>query len=253
MSEVFTSSGESSDITAGPPPNLQGLFIPGIDNPEFVDGFGIVTPWGGGNTARRYGDYGISTEISRQSTQLGDLASSLIPAEGGGISYGLEGPQGIQGIPGPQGLPGIVTIMGLNLPQNSNFLTELPHNIDSIDALGTAANKLVYTSEYNIFYGFVWTITDIDADVKSWNDSDINTNGSFFIIAADAGVYVSTNDGDSWSKYNPDADDYIQASCAGATGRAVVVGDNNREDGIIWVTTDYGVNWTEKTVGAEDP
>ena len=115
MAEVFNVSGESSNITAGPVPSLQGLFLPGIDNTLALDGFGIVTPWGGGSTTRRYEDYGISQEISRESTQLRDLASSLIPAEGGGISFGLEGPQGIQGVPGLQGLPGIVTVLGLNL------------------------------------------------------------------------------------------------------------------------------------------
>ena len=97
MSEVFVNSGENSDITAGPAPQLQGLFIPGIDNSEFVDGFGIVTPWGGGRTARRYGDYGISTEISNQDTQLNDIARGLIPAEGGYNFEGFEGPQGPRG------------------------------------------------------------------------------------------------------------------------------------------------------------
>ena len=257
MSEAFNISGESSNITAGPAPALQGLFIPGIDNPLALDGFGIVTPWGGGGTARKYGDYGLSTEISRQDTQLRDLASSLIPAEGGGLAYGLQGDRGPQGIPGPQGLPGIITLFGLNLPpsfsDNSNFVATLPHNVDQINNLGTGVDQLTYTSEYNTFYGFVWALTNIDAAVNSWNDSDINTDGSFFIIAADAGIYISVNDGDSWTKYNPDADDYVQASCAQSGGRAVVLGDSGREDGKLWFTDDYGASWTERTVGAEDP
>lgn len=247
MSEVFTSSGESSDITAGPSPQLQGLFIPGIDNSQFVDGFGIVTPWGGGGTSRRYGDYGIRTDISNQSTQLSDLASSLIPVEGGGISFGLEGPQGIPGIPGRDGIDGIIHVMGLNLPQNSNFLTALPHNLDLISALGTAANKLIYTSAYTAYRNFVWTNSPIVA-VSSWNDSDIDVDASFLIIAADAGIYISTDDGDSWGKDNPDDDTYIQTSCAAASGEAVVLGNTYRENGTIWVTEDYGANWAEKTV-----
>ena len=161
MSEIFVNSGENSDITAGPPPQLQGLFVPGIDNPLAIDGFGIVTPWGGGGTARKYIDYGISDRISSESTQLRDLASSLIPAEGGGISFGLEGPQGLRGIQGPRGLPGIISLLGLNLPpsfqQNSNFVAALPHNIDLINQLGTAADKLVYTDTYNSFTRFIWT------------------------------------------------------------------------------------------------
>ena len=254
MSEAFTTSGESSDITAGPAPQLQGLFIPGIDNSQFVDGFGMVTPWGGGSTTRRYGDYGISAEVSQQSTQLNDLATGFIP---GGATYNLEGfvgPQGPVGPPGPPGLPGIgLTSLpfGYVLPINSNYFVELPHNIDEINDLGTAADKLVYTSESNTFYGFVWEKTSIDASVKSWNDSDSNTDGSFLIIAADAGVYVSTDNGDSWAKYTPDSDDFIRTSCAASNGRAVVLGDTNREDGTIWTTVDYGANWVEKTVGAE--
>lgn len=253
MSEVFATSGESSDITAGPAPQLQGLFIPGIDNPLAVDGFGIVTPWGGGGTTRRYGGYGISTDISRQSTQLSDLASNLIPA-GGVYDFGdVAGPRGLQGFPGRDGIDGIIHVMGLNLPQNSNFLSELPHNIDQIDALGTAIDKLIYTNGYNTFYDFAWTITDIDAAVNLWNDSDINTDGSFFIIAAAAGIYISTNGGDSWGKHNPDDDSYVQANCAAAGGKAIALGDTYREDGTIWTTSDYGANWTEKTVEAQDP
>ena len=247
MSVVFVNSGEDSDITAGPPPNLQGLFIPGIDNSQFIDGFGVVTPWGGGGSARRYGDYGISTDVSQQSTQLNDLASSLIPAEGGGLGYGVQGDRGPQGIRGLRGLPGIITVMGLNLPQNANFLTELPHNIDLINDLGTAANKLIYTSAYTAYRNFVWSNTPIVA-VSSWNDSDINTDASFLIIAGDVGIYISTDDGDSWRTDTPDDDTYIQTSCAGASGEAVVLGTDGRDRGAILTTDDYGVNWTEKTV-----
>ena len=248
MSEVFTNSGESSNITAGPPPNLQGLFLPGIDNSQFVDGFGIVTPWGGGATSRKYRDYGISTEISNQDTQLRDLASSLIPAGGGGFDFGeIEGEPGPRGFPGRDGIDGIIHIMGLNLPQNSNFVAALPHNLDLINALGTASNKLIYTSAYTAYRNFVWTNSPIAA-VSSWNDSDINDDASFLIIAGDAGIYISTDDGDSWGTDTPDDDTYIQTSCASASGEAVVLGNTYRENGTIWVTDDYGVNWTEKTV-----
>ena len=248
MSNVFVSSGENSDNAVAPTPQLQGLFIPGIDNSQFIDGLGIVTPWGGGSTSRRYGDYGISTEISRQNTQLNDIASSLIPAGGTYNFEGVIGPQGIQGIPGQDGLPGVITVMGLNLPQNSNFITELPHNIDQINDLGTAVNKLIFTSGFTAYNNFVWEKTSIDSDVKSWNDSGINTDISFFIIAADAGIYVSTDEGDSWDKYNPDEDTYTQVNCESSGGRGVVLGNTNRKNGTFWITSDYGVNWTEKTV-----
>ena len=155
MPEAFADSGESSEITAGGTPQLQGSFIPGIDDSQFTDGFGIVTPWGGGSTLRRYKEYGISTD---RDTQLNDLAFGLTPsAEAGGLGYGLQGDRGPQGPPGPQGLPGIVIGFGLNLPpyfqQNTNFLVELPHNIDQINQLGTAADRLIYTSAYTTTEG----------------------------------------------------------------------------------------------------
>lgn len=252
MSEIFVNSGEKSENIITPTPFLQGLFVPGIDNSLAVDGFGIVTPWGGGGTARKYRDYGISGDISRQSTQLYDLASSLIPAEGAGITYNWEGLVGPQGIPGRDGLDGIIHIMGLNLPQNSNFLAELPHNIDQINNLGTTANKLIYTSAYTAYRNFVWAKTSIDSSIKTWNESDINEDASFFIIAGDAGIYISTDDGDSWDKDNPDGDTYIQANCTASGGKAIVLGETERASGTIWTTLDYGVNWSEKTVEATE-
>jgi len=245
MADVFSTSGEDSDNAVVPTPQLQGLFIPGIDNSLAVDGFGIVTPWGGGGTVRKYGDYGISGDISRESTQLNDLIINL--AEGGGLGYGVQGDKGPQGIRGPQGLPGITSIMGLNLPLNSNFLTVLPHNLGLINDLGTAANKLVYTSDYTAYRNFVWEKTSIAA-IKTWNDSGINTDASFLIIAGDAGIYISTDGGDSWSKKNPDSDTYEQSNCESSGGDAVVLGTDGRNRGAILTTTNYGANWTEKTV-----
>jgi len=244
MAEIFTTSGEDSDNTVVPRPVLQNLFIPGIDNPLAIDGFGIVTPWGGGSTTRKYSDYGISSDISNQSTQLNDLSSSFISAGVGNISYDLEGLVGPQGIPGKDGTTLIIhEYVGLN----SSYITELPHNIDLLSSLGTAADKLLYTSAYTAYDSFVWANTTIAA-VKSWNDSDINTDASFFIIAADAGIYISTDDGDSWGKDNPDDDTYIQTSCAGASGEAVVLGNTYKTEGKILITENYGVTWAEKTV-----
>ncbi|KKM21892.1 hypothetical protein LCGC14_1630900, partial [marine sediment metagenome] len=173
MSEIFVNSGEDSKNFSTPTPRLQGLFLPSMDNPLAVDGLGIVTPWGGGGTARKYTEYGY---VPEQNIQLNDLASSLIPAEGGGFSFGLEGPQGLRGFPGQRGLPGIITVLGLNLPTNSNFVAALPHNIDQINALGTAVDKLAYTDSYGEFYSdFVWTerMTTIlgDAALKDTCDS----------------------------------------------------------------------------------
>ena len=53
MAEIFAHSGESS--AAGSIPRLQGIFIPGIDAPDIQDGFGLITPLGGGSSGRRLG------------------------------------------------------------------------------------------------------------------------------------------------------------------------------------------------------
>ncbi len=241
MADIFGHSGEGSDNVVAPAPRLQGIFICGIDVTEFKVGFGLITPLGGGSSARQYTQYGVSDVISPQETQLHDLAT---PSAEGNV-FNFEGLIGPQGIPGPPGAPGIIQII---YPPNSNFLTELPHNIDLINDLGTAADRLIYTSAYTATNNFVWTKTDIDAVVKSWNDSGINTDGSFLIIASDAGIYVSIDDGDTWNKYNPDSDSYEQINCESSGGDAVVLGTSGKDRGAILVSSDSGVNWTEKTV-----
>ena len=241
MGDIFVNSGKDSGSVVAPTPRLQGIFIPGIDVPKIQDGFGLISPLGGGTTARQYTQYGVSNTISPQETQLHDLA--IAPAEG--LTFNFEGLVGPQGIPGPPGPPGITQI--IEAP-NSNFLTDLPDNLDQINDLGTAIDQLIYTSDYNTINNFVWTKTDIDSNVKSWNDSGINTDGSFLIIAADAGIYVSTNDGDSWNKYNPDSDAYEQVSCESSGGDALALGTAGKDRGAILMSSNSGVDWTEKTV-----
>lgn len=247
MAETFAHSGESSGNAAVPTPRLQGIFIPGIDSPNVQDGFGLITPLGGGLSARQYTQYGVSNITSSQETQLHDLG--ITPAEGN--IFNFEGLIGPQGIPGPPGAPGLLQVIMapsfLTVP-NSSFLTALPPNIDGINQLGSAANTMVYVSSYDATRNFVWTKTDIAPTIKSWNDSGINTDASFFIIAADAGIYISTDDGDTWTKYNPDSDTYEQTNCEASGGDAVTLGTAGKDRGAILVTSDYGVNWTEKTV-----
>lgn len=242
MAEVFSSSGEKTDNVVVPTPRLQGLFLPGIDNPSTIDGFGTVIPWGGGSTARRYADYGIS--IGRD-TQLNDLASSFLPAAGVETTYNFEGLIGPQGPAGRDGIDGITQFIGA---PNSNFLATLPYNLDSINGLGTAADKMLYTNTYITTVNFVWTNSPIASAVKSWNEADINDDASFLIIAGDVGVYVSTDDGDSWNTYDPNSEVSLQTQCADSGGKAVVLGETSRATGSIFVTENYGVAWTEKTV-----
>ena len=252
MSEVFTTSGESSDITAGPAPQLQGLFIPGIDNSQAVDGFGIVTPWGGGSTVRRYGDYGISTEISRQSTQLGDLASSFIPVEGGGISLSLEGLIGPQGIQGISGQDGITLILHEYTGLNSNFLSALPHNLDLIKDLGTAIDQMIYTDAYNTYTteSLTWTERQPAGDVnRSWLRVASDSDGSHLIAAAYAGrLYTSADFGVNWTERQPAGDVNKQwySVASDSDGSHLIAGIGGPTGGRLYTSADSGVNWTER-------
>lgn len=246
MAEVFVNSGEQSANVVVPTPSLNGIFIEGLDNPFAVDGFGEVVPLGGGPTARKYMDYGISAEASRTDTLLGDLTSSLIPGQSSGITYDFDGLIGPTGPIGPPGPPGITTL--LTVPYNSNFLTDLPQTLADINLLGTATDKMIYTSAYTDSENFVWTQMDIDVSVSAWNESGINTDGSFFIIVSDDGIYVSTDEGDNWSKYNPDSDSYEQTNCESSGGDALVVSTEGKDRGAILLTDDYGVSWSEVTV-----
>ena len=100
MADVFTQSGDLSTVGT-PAPLLQGVYIPAIDNPDLLDGFGLVIPWGSGKTARRV-DYGLSAEPNPAGRLM-----DLWPADN--ITYkfaGLDGPQGPPGPPGPRGFPG---------------------------------------------------------------------------------------------------------------------------------------------------
>lgn len=248
MADIFVHSGEDNASVVAPTPRLQGIFIPGIDTPDMQDGFGLITPFGGGVTERQYTQYGISDIKSPQETQLHNLAS--IPAEG--QTFNFEGLVGPQGIPGPPGSPGIIQII---YGPNSNFLAALPHNIDQINDLGTMANKLIYTNGYTSIYDydFTWTKTDI-AEKMDWYDIDLNIDGTFFLVIESGGVYISTDKGDSWTDVSPGEIDYSYSggSCPGTVGKAVLRGWTDESQSIVWTTINYGVNWTEKTVVAPD-
>ena len=241
MGEAFANSGVNDSNISTPTPVLQGVFIPGIDTSDAQDGFGLVTPLGGGATARRYNSYGVLENISSQDNQLYDL--TRFPAEGSTYNFeGLIGPQGIRGFPGA---PGITTV--IMVPQNSSFLTALPDTLDQLNDLGTAADRMLYTSAYTTTTNFVWTNSPI-ASVKSWNEAAINDDATALYIAGDVGIYVSVDTGSSWNTYDPNSEVYSQVQCADSGGKAVVLGADSSGTGSIWTTIDYGVNWVEKTV-----
>jgi len=153
MADVFTKSGVLTGAGA-PAPFLQGLFIPAIDNPGLLDGFGLVIPWGGGKTARR-ADYGLPAEPS-PSNRIMDLVA------GDSITYkfeGVDGPVGPPGPPGPRGYPGASAVGTTTDPAthsqvshttdgNSDFLAVAGSEVDlenlSTNSRGNAIEITVY-------------------------------------------------------------------------------------------------------------
>ena len=134
MADVFTRSGEPA-VVGVPSPFLQGLYLPAIDNPDLLDGFGLVIPWGGGKTANRV-EYGLS-ETPLPSNRL----LNLVP--GDSITYkfsGLDGPMGPPGPPGPRGYPG-ASPMGMTAePATHNLASST--TAGSTATLGTAGNEI---------------------------------------------------------------------------------------------------------------
>ena len=243
MAEVFVHSGSKIAGVGVPGPNLQGIFISEIDVPDSEDGFGLVVPFGGGSTARRYKDYGVSAEVSSQRTQLNSL--SVAGGLGGDISYNFEGLVGPQGIPGRDGLPGITTVIGLPA-YNSNFLTALPHNIDEINDLGTAADKLVYTSAYTAYLTFTWFNSGhtIGSGSRLWDAVASDSDGSNLIVG-DGYIYTSDDSGATWTQRRPAGatDRTWQAIASDSDGSNLIVGALG---GRLYTSSDYGVNWVER-------
>jgi hypothetical protein len=113
------------------------VYIPTIDDPDMLDGFGLVIPWGGGKTAKR-AQYGIPSQVQATSRLL-----NLVP--GDNINYkfeGLDGPQGPPGPPGPRGFPGA----------NATGVTANPitHNMSSSTTDGSTATLDVAGSEIEL-------------------------------------------------------------------------------------------------------
>ena len=249
MAELFANSGENSDNATVPTPRLQGIFIPGIDAPNIQDGFGLITPLGGGLSARQYTQYGVSNIISPQETQLHDLA--ITPAEGN--IFNFEGLIGPQGIPGPPGAPGLIQVITahkysfLTAP-NSSFLTELPHNIDQINQLGTAVDQLIYTDTYETTSGPASsdeTPQSEELEDKNWNVMVSDSDGSNLMSGISTGrLYTSDNYGTTWTERQP-AGPVVQQWAAGASdsdGSFLVVAAYN---GRLYTSNNSGVTWVE--------
>lgn len=241
MAEFFVESGQSEDVALNEPA-LQGVFIPGLDNPLQSDGLGVVVGWGSGPTSRVYGGYGPSTAEGYGDTQLRDLADSII-SPAGQVSYNLEGLTGPQGPPGPQGPAGVTTIQQVLFPFNTG-VANVGNLLDQLKNWDAAADTLVYGGSTHVVWYEPWLPMPIDS-YSSWNEAAIDHDGSFMLVASDDGIFVSTDTGANWAKKTPDTEDFTQASISDAGATAVVLGEDSRDYGKIWTSSDSGANWSQ--------
>lgn len=85
MAQVFASYAQ--DVEEGMTyPDLVNLYVPGLDDPNAVDGLGVTTPWGAGATVR------ASESESGYSAVGNSLVDTVFPLSGGNaITYEIFG------------------------------------------------------------------------------------------------------------------------------------------------------------------
>ena len=183
MADVFVKSGDLG-LMGVPPPVLQGQFIPAIDSIDLMDGFGLVIPWGSGNTARRV-EYGVTDNVPS------DRLLEAIP--GDSITYkftGLEGPMGPPGPPGPRGYPGISAIGVTADPATHNLVSSTTDG--STAALGIAGNETVLESITITSRGNAIEITCYATFVSTWGSSTRTVTVRIYDVTGSAAVYTSS-------------------------------------------------------------
>ena len=244
MSELFGESGSQDDLALAPP-QLQGLYIRAIDQPSVIDGFGVITPLGGGGTQRNYGPYGISLDESAEGTQLSDI-SEYGAGGGGGISYNLEGLVGPQGPPGPQGTSGLIVIN-----TGSTGMVGLNHTLEELQDLGTTSDKIPYVVSAINKGGDTWeTLSPAYAAGTWWFDVAVSADGLVVVVAqyysgTEERIYYSTDGGDTWS-YASLTDIYVDNLNSNADGSYIYgrVYHKATETSYVGYSTNYGQSWT---------
>lgn len=247
MTQLYKESGDLSGISVSSPA-LQGLFVPSIDKSLYGNGLGLVTPWGSGATARGYTAYGTSEASSSYDSLLNDLGTSLM---GGGksLSYDIGGLTGPQGPAGPQGPPGITTIQQVVI----GGATDPSSILAQLELWNAAEDTIPYGATSHTEWEEGWTKMDV-AGVRTWNDAAISEDGSFMLLAFDAGLYISVDSGDTWTLSEPSAGSFIGAAVSDTDGNAVALEEEGADYGKVWVSGDYGETWMEITLagtGAE--
>lgn len=242
MAQLYQESGDLSGISVSSP-TLQGLFVPSIDKSLYGNGLGLVTPWGSGSTARGYTDYGTSEASSSYDSFLNDLSNSLL-GSGKSLSYDIGGLSGPQGPAGPQGPPGITTIQQVMI----GAMGDLSSVLAQLELWNAAEDTIPYGASSHIEWEEAWVKMDIAA-VRTWNDAAIDEDGSFMLLASDAGLYVSTDTGDTWAlEVVSPAEGFSCVGVSDASGNAIALGSTSKTDGTLWISSNYGSSWSEVTV-----
>jgi hypothetical protein len=226
------------------PPALKGVFVPGIDNPDIANGFGLYIPLGGGSTSRKYDEYGASSESNALNTQLWDIAGSMFGWGSDGISSGMTGADGPPGPMGPPGPPGLVTIQQILYPIGSMDYDDM---LAQLITWGATTDTIVYGGDTHIEWNEPWTRLNV-YETRAWNGSALNEDGSFMLIASDLGVHVSTDSGENWSLETPAEEDFLCVDVEADGGNAVALGEDNQVNGSFWATANYGASWTKITI-----
>jgi photosystem II stability/assembly factor-like uncharacterized protein len=247
MSQLFSNSGQFEDLGVSAP-TLQNQFIPAIDKAEFVDGFRIVVPLGGGKTQRNFLEYGLSAEVSSQETQINDLSSlSLTPA-----SYSFEGLVGPQGPIGPKGDPGKVIVQQILFPFTG--MVGLDDTLEQIEGLGeTIANagvgdKIIYVSSVTEHGGeSAWGEKQPAGDTNYyWNTVAMDSDGSNLIAAANTGrLYTSDDSGTTWEERQPagDTSKNWNGVASDSDGSNLIAAASS---GRLYTSSDSGETWIER-------
>lgn len=238
MAETF-----GGDLSVNPPA-MRGVFVPGIDNPNMANGFGLYTPLGGGSTSRKYEAYGSSVESSRVDTQLSDISGSMFGWGADGITYNGAGADGAVGPMGPQGPPGLVTIQQVLYPIGS---MEYDDMLAQLINWGATTDTITYGGDTHIEWNETWTKMNVYA-TRAWNGAAVNEDGTFMLIASDSGIHVSVDSGENWSVDTPAEEDFLCVGVEADGGNAVALGEDNRVNGSFWKTANHGALWTEVTI-----
>jgi len=236
MSELFSQSGQSEDVAVSAP-LLQANFIPAIDKLNMQDGFGIVTPLGGGATSRSYLEYGGTGEVSSYNTLLNDITRSLIPSAGGGeFNVNIEGMIGPQGIPGQNGLPGVTSIINMAGPSG---LFALSDQLQQLNLLGSAIDQMIYT--VGIKYYNNWTDKTPSTPQINYGNLACDSDMSHILIAAFSSyLWVSTDSGDTWNYAIESVQNWSCAACD-SDGSNMIAGYST---GRLFMSTNSGASGT---------